>query len=459
LAVRLVARRPRWQAPVACIRRRLREWGEPPAASLISLRIEPLRAGIESFNFMKREVMRVLHVLKTSSGGQWAVAQVASLVHEGADVHVALPGLTGNSIESWRSAGATIHAADMSLPARRPWEWDGTRRRIRALVQDLAPDLIHVHNVTNAMAIRLALGPASGPPRIFQVPGPLHLEHLATAVAEMRSSGPADYWIATSRFTECLYRRQGLRADRLFLSYYGSDPKRFNVPETSNQLARTVDIPAGAFVVGNISWMYPPKYLLGQFSGLKRHEDIIDAIALARDQNRNAIGVLIGGEWGGGTRYRASLVERAARQAPGKVIFAEHVDFSLVPELWRGFDCAVHVPMSENCGGVVEPLAAAVPTIASRTGGLPEVVLEGLTGWLVPPRSPRLIAERILDVMRDPEEARRRALLGRRLVRTMFDATRTASEVAAIYDHILGGTAPPVPFSSREYVLATETCG
>ena len=46
------------------------------------------------------------------------------------------------------------------------------------------------------------------------------------------------------------------------------------------------------------------------------------------------------------------------------------------------------MPISENCGGVIELLAAGVPTVASRVGGLPEVVHDGVTGWTVPWRSP-----------------------------------------------------------------------
>ena len=51
-----------------------------------------------------------------------------------------------------------------------------------------------------------------------------------------------------------------------------------------------------------------------------------------------------------------------------------------VAQSWPDYDCAVHVPLSENCGGVVEPLLAGVPTIAGNVGGLPEVVHHHRTG-------------------------------------------------------------------------------
>ena len=65
-------------------------------------------------------MMRVLHAVKTSDGAHWAANQVAVLVREGVDVHVALPRAEGRTMEQWRQTGATIHIADLSLPARRP---------------------------------------------------------------------------------------------------------------------------------------------------------------------------------------------------------------------------------------------------------------------------------------------------------------------------------------------------
>ena len=121
--------------------------------------------------------------------------------------------------------------------------------------------------------------------------------------------------------------------------------------------------------------------------------------------------------------------------------------------MWERFDCVVHVPVSENCGGVVEPLSKKIPTIASQVGGLPEVVLDGVTGWLVPPRDPRALGMCIVRVLESSAEAERRASLGQQLVRRMFDVSRTATEVAGIYEHVLGHSrsAPP-EFDSSSYL-------
>jgi glycosyltransferase involved in cell wall biosynthesis len=101
----------------------------------------------------------------------------------------------------------------------------------------------------------------------------------------------------------------------------------------------------------------------------------------------------------------------------------------------------VHPSLSENCGGAVESLAAACPTVATQVGGLPDVVIDGETGWLVPPAAPDRLADAIEQALGDRDEARRRARAGQALVRQLFTIERTAVDVELIYRAILGTPA------------------
>jgi glycosyltransferase involved in cell wall biosynthesis len=392
--------------------------------------------------------MKVLHVVKTSEGARWAAWQAAILTRQGIEVHVALPAPQGSAVAEWQAAGAHIHIADLQLPVRRPWAWAATAARIRRLVAAVAPDVIHSHFVTNTLALRLALGAHHAVPRVFQVPGPLHLEHPVFRSLDLTTAGPRDYWVASSRYTQQLYRAAGLPAKRVFLSYYGVDALR-RAPHGAGGLRARLGLPAAYKIIGNINYMYPPKYFLGQTAGLKRHEDVIDALALLCRERDDVVGVLVGGQWGGGDWYLRRLQERARAAAGDRIIFLGAVPSGNVPALWPDFDCAVHVPISENCGGVIEPLVAGVPTIASQVGGLPEVVLDGVTGWTVPARTPHKLATTIGQVLADPIDAGQRAQRGRDLVRVMFDVARTAHEIAGIYAHVLDSRHPaPAAFDA-----------
>jgi glycosyltransferase involved in cell wall biosynthesis len=136
--------------------------------------------------------------------------------------------------------------------------------------------------------------------------------------------------------------------------------------------------------------------------------------------------------------------------ANGRIIVAGRVPQVTAVTLWPDFDCVVHAPLSENCGGVVEPLASGVPTVATEVGGIPEVVIDGLTGWSVPRRDVRALAHSVAEVLERPSEATRRTSIGQALVRQMFDVQRTGSELIGIYAHMLCRTdSPPPAFDSQ----------
>jgi glycosyltransferase involved in cell wall biosynthesis len=393
--------------------------------------------------------MRVLHIVKTSAGAEWAALQARELVRLGVDVHAALPDLQGRMVQCWRESGATLHVAALDFPLHRPWLLPGVYRAARRLVDAVSPALIQTHHLGPTLVLRRALG-ESGPLRIFQVPGPLHLEHWPYRKAEISCAGECDFWIGTSRRILRLYREAGIPPQRVFLSYNSTEPRAF-CTERTNALRDRLGIGPEQKVVGNISFIYPPKFLLGQRIGLKAHEHLIDALSLVTSRRPDVTGVLLGGTWGNRRGYEERLRARAKAGGQGRILMPGFVPHAEIQRVWADFDCAIHVPLSENCGGVVEPLAAGVPTIAGRVGGLPEVVMDGLTGCTVPIRNPALLANAILEVLAKESHYRRLAENGRRLVETMFDVRRTAAEVHAIYHHLLDRSSPPpAEFDSME---------
>jgi glycosyltransferase involved in cell wall biosynthesis len=289
-------------------------------------------------------------------------------------------------------------------------------------------------------------------PRFFQVPGPLHLEHWFFRNAEIASAGPDDYWIASSRCTRNLYLQAGIPSQRLFLSYYGLE-----MPETwcPAGLRSHLGIPADAFVAGNLNMFYGPKRYLGQRRGVKAHEDVIEALRIVISSRPNVYGVLLGGPWDNADTYFESLRRRAATAAPGRILLPGPIPPKDAVNVWREFDCAVHVPLSENCGGVVEPLLAGVPVVAGRVGGLPEVIIDDVTGRLVPIVDPVKLAEAILALAAAGSRPRMMAACGSQLVAEMFSPKRTGSEIKHIYELVLGHrTARPAEFDSTAYVHA-----
>lgn len=379
--------------------------------------------------------MRALHLIKTSVGAAWAVQQIRVLRELGAEIHVALPG-PGPRVSQYEAAGARVHYLQTDLAqlvAARSW-WRA-RKALRELVAAIRPDLIHSHFVGSTLTMRLALGRRAALPRLFQVPGPLHLEHRLPRAVELRSAGPSDHWIASCSMVRDLYLRMGVPPGRVFLSHYGTDPSRLCRSDAS-ALRRRLQPTPGSALVGMVAYIYPPKRWLGQRRGLKGHEDLIDAVAILRRKGLDVAAVFVGGAWNGGTAYQAA-VERYGRERLGDraLFLGTRTD---VADLYSALDVAVHPSHSENLGGALESLLLEVPTIATDVGGLPDLVREPETGWLVPPRSPERLARAIEQALDDPAEARRRAAAGAARARAVADVRRTGAEVMGIYRKILG---------------------
>jgi glycosyltransferase involved in cell wall biosynthesis len=88
---------------------------------------------------------------------------------------------------------------------------------------------------------------------------------------------------------------------------------------------------------------------------------------------------------------------------------------------------------------VLEAMDAGVPVVASAVSGIPEVVVDGETGWLVPPEDPEALAGALTEVLGGPAEARRRGEAGRRRVEERYRPARAAADWRALMERSTGG--------------------
>ena len=99
----------------------------------------------------------------------------------------------------------------------------------------------------------------------------------------------------------------------------------------------------------------------------------------------------------------------------------------------------VHPPLAPEPFGrvLVEAMAEGCPPVAARAGAVPEVVEEGVTGWLFSPGSEQDLADVLRAALLDPAERERRGQAGRELVRRRFDRRRCVGEVERVYRDLL----------------------
>ena len=109
-----------------------------------------------------------------------------------------------------------------------------------------------------------------------------------------------------------------------------------------------------------------------------------------------------------------------------------------VPEVLRAFDLLVQPSLWEGFGlTLVEAMAVGTPVVASRVGGVPEAVVDGVTGLLVPPGDAQSLASACAALLRDPGRASQMGRAGIERARAEFGIERLVREIEDLYRELL----------------------
>ena len=146
---------------------------------------------------------------------------------------------------------------------------------------------------------------------------------------------------------------------------------------------------------------------------------------------------------GSGPEEEALRKQVATNQLEPYVEFLGHR--ADVGELLARSHALVHPARWEGFGRVItEAMSLARPVIATRTGGIPEVVVNGETGFLLEPEDPRALADRMKWVIEHPEESRELGRRARARYGSHFGVERFVSETADVYHWLLASASPPI---------------
>lgn len=111
-----------------------------------------------------------------------------------------------------------------------------------------------------------------------------------------------------------------------------------------------------------------------------------------------------------------------------------------IPDILAGFDIFVQASNWEAFGiAIVEAMACGLPVVATRVEGVVDIIEEGVDGFLVPPEDPKVLADRILQLLRDPHLRARIGVKARRKVEANFDIREMTDRMARIYQELLNG--------------------
>jgi glycosyltransferase involved in cell wall biosynthesis len=218
---------------------------------------------------------------------------------------------------------------------------------------------------------------------------------------------------------------EGLPADRIVTIHYGLDPSAFlqGVGEDVDVRAE-LDVPTDTPLAG----------VVGRLTEQKGHAYLLEAFAAVVQEFPSARLLVVGDG-----KLRPALERQVAHLGLcGSVTFTgrrenvPHImlalDVLVMPSLWEGFGLVL-----------LEAMAAGKPLVASRVSAIPEIVVDGETGFLVPPGDSHSLAQTLLKVLRDPELGRRMGRKGRARLEREFSVEKMVRATERIYDTLIDG--------------------
>jgi glycosyltransferase involved in cell wall biosynthesis len=191
---------------------------------------------------------------------------------------------------------------------------------------------------------------------------------------------------------------------------------------------RALGVPGDAFLVG---W-------IGRMTAVKNTDEVIEALRRLRDRDVDAWLCMVGD---GPDRDR---LERLASQlgVVRRCLFPGYQDD--VGRFYAAFDALVLPSVNEGTPvSAIESLAAERPVVATRVGGVPDVVADGEDGFLVEPGSTDALADRIERLARDPALRERMGAAGRARVLDRYAVARLVDDVDRLYRSLLATTRVP----------------
>jgi glycosyltransferase involved in cell wall biosynthesis len=369
----------------------------------------------------RREPVSVVEVLATGGigGAQQHVLSLASRLDPERFRPLVVSLTDGPAVRRIERAGVAVRV----LSERND---DAAIIALAVMFAELRPAIVHNHMyraevVGTSAALRTV---AMGLPRPFIV-STVHSSRVRSASDRAllaRLTPEMDRLIAVSRSIEQKIAREGRRGSHVELIPNGVDLERYATQEPIPTLGAEFGLTAGAPLVGAIARLEPEK----------GHPTLLEAWPLVLRESPDARLVIVG-EGSRRDPLEKQAMELGLLGPSPRVVFTGRRDD--VPAVLAALDVAV-LPSYREAQGVslLEAMALAKPIVASRVGGIPEFVEEGVTGLLVEPRDPAALAGAIVRVLRDHALADTLGRNGRELVRERYCVDVMVRRVEDLYE-------------------------
>ena len=229
--------------------------------------------------------------------------------------------------------------------------------------------------------------------------------------------------VSVSQFVYKTFTARGLLPDdRFHLIYNSVDIANAQRGQASgSEFRERFKIPADALVVTQVSWLIPEK---GIADFLVAAKDVVAAEPRAHF-------VLAGG----GSQAKTFEQQAASLGISSSVTFTGVVSNPLAEGLFAASDVVCQMSRWQEAFGYViaEAMATGKPMVGTRVGGIPELIEDGKTGFIVDRRDTKAMAEKIIELLRDPELRRRMGDAGRLAAAEKFNHKTNCIQLLELY--------------------------
>ncbi len=216
---------------------------------------------------------------------------------------------------------------------------------------------------------------------------------------------------------------RGVLAEKIEVIYSGTDTDRFHPGVDGSRVRSELGLTADHFLITQIGtrvW--------------KGNDDLLVAMRTVTASAPHARLLFVGAREG----ERKALTDKAASLGLPRAVsilpFREDI-----PEILAASDCCVDGSYEGLglTGTLREALAVETPVIGTDIEGNPELIVDGETGLLVPPRNPAALAQAVLRLIENPSEGREMGRAGRKRVEALFSTRVKVERTEALYHHLL----------------------
>src|SRR5215212_7501961 len=335
----------------------------------------------------------------------------------------------------------------VGFPIRRFRQLYGSQAAILAPILAARADVVHVHLGEDLAVIPVGAAAA----RLHRLPLVLTVHtslHHTLAVSDLRSAvlktlgSPIERWgehfaeavlVITPRLHSLLLS-EGVEEDRIHVIPPGVNPSLFEGP---------FEDPFSG--VGK-----PRVVFVGRLAPQKGVSTLVEAAGLLKDPSAQVLLV------GDGPERKALEKEAKRLGVGGRLHFVGFLAHDRLPAVFAHADLLVLPSLYEELGTVLlEAMQAGLPIVASKTGGIPDVIEDGVNGILVPSGEPEELAHAINRLLADRDLARRLSEGAHERVKD-YDWEVLAERVLAVYQGVSAGCLAPIGSEDEKESMSPE---